>query len=267
MESVAVLIMSCDKNTWLLNPFFETFFRMGGNNFKNIYLSIEKKNYKYKSFDITVINEYEQRTWCYRMKKALQHIEQELVLILLDDFILEKPINFDILNRYIMYMKKDNLNNIILTPVENELNCNDSIYKELYHRNRYGRYKTSLQCGLWNKQILLDLINENESAWEFEIFGNIRSFLLVNKFYAIKSIAEKPLEYNDGFLMIQGKVNLDEKERLEKLLGINIKGCSVQGFREYQIRRDNIKCFPRLSRRLKIIWMYCCFRVKSYFIK
>ena len=267
MDNLAVLIMSCDKNQWLLKVFFESFVKNGGCKFDNVYLSMEKLNFDHKDLHIIVFNNYEKKEWCHRLKNALQKIKQEIVLLMLDDFIVEEPIEFEKLNRYISYMKDGGLSNIILTPVRNELNDKDSSYKELYHRNRYGRYKTSLQCGLWNKQVLLELIEEKENAWEFEIFGNLRSFLYSNKFYAVKSEQQKPIWYNDGFFMVQGKINLDEKKRLEKKLGICIENYSVEEVYENKLVRDDIRVIPRIQRRLKIIYLYLFFRIKSYFIK
>lgn len=262
MESLGVLVMSCDKNLWLLDIFFDCFYSAGGENFKNVYLSLEKADYQYKNEVIKVIKCDEEGQWSQRLRKALSYMKEDYVLLLLDDFIIEEPLNIQLLKEYIRYLKNDLLNNIILTPVKKEKNEENSQYSRLEHRSRYGRYKTSLQCSLWQKIVLYNLSNENESAWEFEIFSNIRAFLYPNKFYAVKTYKDKPIIYNDGLFMVQGKINLDEKNRLEKKLEIRINSKNIPGFYEKDMVRDNIDFWPRVVRRIKIIFYYWIYRIR-----
>lgn len=262
MEDLGVLVMSCDKNIWLLDIFFECFYLAGGDYFENIYVCLENTEYYFKDRVLKVINNDIRSKWSQRLKKSLDNIKEDNILLFLDDFIIEEPINFQLIKRYVKYLKEESLNNIILTPVENEKNSVDLRYPRLEHRSRFGRYKTSLQCGLWKKVILSSLIDEKENAWEFEIFSNIRSFIYPDKFYAVKASMDKPIIYNNGFFMVQGKINLDEKSRLEKKLGRELEIANVTGFYEKNMVRDNINFWPRVNRRIKIMFYYCVYKIR-----
>lgn len=261
MGSLGILVLSCDKNKWLLKIFFEQFAKFWPGCPYNVYLSMEHGQFQYQGINIINISHKGKMEWCARTKEALQKMKEDYVLILLDDFIIEEPVNEYLLNYFFSILKENELSNIILTPVPNEKNYMDCPYKQLLHRNRFGRYKTSLQCGIWKKKVLQELLVNDENAWEFEIFGNIRSFLVDDNFYALKNRDDKPIAYNDGFFVVQGKVNMIEKQRLEKKIGISID-IGAADFFEDKIIRDNIRLIPKIFRRLKIIWMNVIYRIK-----
>ena len=263
MQTLGILIASCDKNEWLLKVFFEQFKKFWPQCPYKIYLSMERKTFDYQDIDIISITHETEIGWCERTKRALQQMQEDYVLVLLDDFIIEEQVNECLLEYYLGILRDNNLSNIILTPVLNERNYSICMYESLYHRHRFGRYKTSLQCGLWRKSILEELLIAGENAWEFEIFANIRSFLLKDSFYAVKNNKCKPIVYNDGFFVVQGRVNLIEKKRLEKKLGIEIDIGNALSF-EKEIIRDDIKFVPRVIRRLKIMVKTIIYRCKFY---
>lgn len=47
------------------------------------------------------------------------------------------------------------------------------------------RYRVSCQAALWRKQELLEIIREQESAWEFEEFGSQRSGIMGHKYLVV----------------------------------------------------------------------------------
>lgn len=266
MSDIAVVVMSCDKNTWLLDVFFERFFFEWKNCQYDIYLVMEEKKYNYKDYSINVFTTSKNTKWCARLKKALNCIKEKYVLIFLDDFILESAVNTELLEEYIKIIKENNLSNLILTPVDNEKNDNFNLDSKIIKRNRFGRYKTSLQCGIWEKSILEELLLDTENAWEFEIFGNIRSFLVKDQFYAVRNRDFKPFDYNDGFFVVQGRVNLEEKKKIEKKIGRDIYIGNMPIFKiSDEIIRDDITLVNRVIRRLKIIFQYIYYIIRYIF--
>lgn len=263
MEDLAVLVGSCDKNEWLVELFFKFFKINWGDCPYKIYLSLERKQIDIPA--VNILNDNGKDGWSGRIERALKKIDEQYILMMLDDFIIEEKVDQKRIERYVSRMKKDDIYNIILTEVPNELNEGICEYYDWVHRNRYGRYKTSLQCGIWKKTVLESLLEPNENAWEFEIYGNIRSFLYRNNFYALKNNHDKPIIYNDGFFVVQGKVNLNEKYRLEKKLQEEIViDYSVSAFAK-DIIRDDIKFISRIFRRIKIMVMYSKYRLMGMF--
>lgn len=259
VNDLAIVVMSCDKNKWMLDVFFKFFVKYWNNCEYPIYLSLDSIDYKYVGLDICVVTGGIKGTaWCSRLKKTLSVIEEEYILLLLDDFMIEENVDIKLLMKYLDRVKDNKCSNIILTTVNNEANYTDSKYKEWYHRYRYGRYKTSLQCGIWDKKVMQNLLISSENAWEFEIFGNIRSFLERDKFYSLSDISYKPIVYNEGFFAVQGLINLKEKERLENKTGIKIDIGEAKNFSNKMVR-DNIAFIPRVFRRIKIIYYYALY--------
>lgn len=266
VNDLAIVVMSCDKNKWMLDVFFEFFVKYWDNCEYPIYLSVDSIDYKYEDLDIYVVNGGMEGTkWCSRLKKTLSVIEEDYILLLLDDFMIEEKVDLKLLTKYLDRVKYNKCSNIVLTTVYPEANYTDSKYKEWYHRYRYGRYKTSLQCGIWDKKVMQNLLVNNENAWEFEIFGNIRSFLERDMFYSLSDISYKPIVYNEGFFAVQGMINLKEKERLENKTGIKIDIGEAKNFSDKMIR-DNIALIPRVFRRFKIMCyfvLYYCLSKKD----
>lgn len=257
MKDVAIVVMSCDKNTWLLDIFFERFFSEWKDCKYDIYLVMEEQNYHYKDYSINVLTYSKKIKWCARLKEALNCIKNEYVLLFLDDFILESAVNSELLEEYIKIVKSNKLSNLVLTPVENEKNDNLILDSRINKRNRFGRYKTSLQCGIWEKEVLEKLLVSTENAWEFEIFGNLRSFLVKDQFYAVRKKENKPFDYNDGFFVVQGRVNIEEKTKIEQIIGREISIGNMPVFKtSAEIRRDDISFNNRVIRRLKIVIQY-----------
>lgn len=262
MTKTAILVASCDKNIYLLDIFFKYFKKFWENCEYPIYVSLENAGYSFEGLNLQVLHENLLAPWGGRIKKCLEKIKADNIIIFMDDFIIEEPVNITLLNQYVSFMK-NNIAAIILTEVPAEKNFRLSKYNDLYYRDTFGRYKTSLQCGIWDKQVLYYLLGKKENAWEFEIFGNIRSFILRKEFYAIKQKKYKPIQYNEGLFMIQGKLNADEKTRLESLFKENINTGNLE-VGNGPIVRDSIKFMPRVLRRMKIIFLYIYYKILYY---
>lgn len=253
-KDLSIIVMSCDKNKWLLDIFFDRFYKEWSNCPFEVNLVLENDNYVFNDRNIKVHNCFESNSFCYRLKKTLLKIKENYVLIFLDDFIIESPVNVFLLDKYLNIISENRLNNIILTPIEHVKNDPIIIDSLIVKRTRFGRYKACLQCGLWDRNILSDLLLEKENAWEFELFANIRSFVTRDKYYAVLAKDDKPFDYNDGFFLVQGKVNLEEKNRVEKKVNEVLIVNDERVFENKNaIIRDDVSMIFRIKRRIKII--------------
>lgn len=262
----SILILSCDKNKKLLEFFLEQFDINWKECKYDIYISLEEIKQVNYDKKINIINYNKNRNWSERVKYSLQKINTKNVLIILDDFIIEEKVNSIEIEKLNNLMCKDKtIANIILTNIIGKNENNNLLMSKYIGRNRYGKYKTALQCGIWDREVLINLLKDKESPWEFEIFGNIRSFLIDKKFYALNN-DDKPIKYNDGFFIVQGKVNSKEKVRLENLLNkkINLPEYDETG---ENLIRDNISLEKRIMRRLKIIIYYLIYKIENFLIR
>ncbi len=252
------LVLSCDKNIRLLDIFLD-----------QLFINMDAKIKTYIMMEELKVNDSRvvslitgKKPWSDRLETALSLITEKNVILICDDDIIETRIAMDELKRLSDKMLEDNtIGNIMLTEIigksKDEIFCDNYLLRE-----HYGRYKTALQVGIWNKEFLKKITVKGESPWEFETFSNIRSFTECYKCYALKSNKFKPINYNDGFYVIQGKVFRKERERLEKILS---RSMSIEGMDEWEEEpiRDNIKLVPRIIRRLRIILLYNVYYLKS----
>ncbi len=263
--SYTVLVMSCDKNVKLLDCFFKYYFRFCGDSDAEIVVGLEESGYQYKDKNIRVHNGKPKTAWAARLKSALKTVETSAVLVLLDDFIVESAIDLKELEKLSDLIETDDsIAHFALTTVPMK-NASDTIYFERYYqRAQFGRYKATLQAGMWRRDELLSILNDKESAWQTEDLATIRSFVSKRKYYAIARKEWKPIDYNDGWFCLQGKLNLNEKQRLEKKLS---ESFDVEGFEDNKgiIQRDATPFFGKVRRKLKILWLSAIYRIKAIF--
>jgi len=81
----------------------------------------------------------------------------------------------------------------------------------LFKKNMETKYKNSTIWSFWKKSVLLNLLVKEETAWEFEIKGNARSFS-IQDFYSTKI---NMIPFVNG--VVKGKWNPLAKSKLRKL--------------------------------------------------
>ncbi|MFL2693699.1 MAG: hypothetical protein ACJ0G1_08330 [Gammaproteobacteria bacterium] len=74
----------------------------------------------------------------------------------------------------------------------------DSIYRELPPGTNY---RSAISPSFWKKNIMIELLKDEENAWQFEIFGSQRSDAY-ERFYSIN----EPL-FEFDHLVIKGKID------------------------------------------------------------
>jgi hypothetical protein len=122
--------------------------------------------------------------WSANLKKALQSIEAEYVLLWIDDLYIVEALNNRRIVSLVEHAMCGKYDYLRLNPVPPPPNA------ELVAANvSVGRlpegdlYRASTICSLWRREVLSDLLDPVESAWEFEHSGSERSGKYA-KFYA-----------------------------------------------------------------------------------
>lgn len=206
----AVLVVSCDKYSDLWDPFFKLFFKFWPDCPFNIYLL---SNYKITNFPkVKTINIGEDISWSDNLYKGLNLLKEDYVFLLLEDLFLTDFINTNkILNLFNLVLNID-ANYLRIIPLPKP----DKKYSELIGLVSKGTlYRaTSANC-IWKKKVLLKLLKTNETAWDFEIIGSIRSDEYDNFF----STWEIYIYFING--CIRGKLQRSTIKKL-KSLGIQI---------------------------------------------
>jgi len=167
---LAVLVVSCDKYSDLWEPFFTLFWRFWPDCPFNVYLlsnNIDPAMPRVKSLLIG-----DDISWSDNLRKSLLQLEEEYVFLFIEDLFL-----YD-------FVDTDEVLGVIGNAIDNEANyirlnalpMPDKKFNEKIGIISKGTiYRSSVVSAVWKKSALLDLLKQGESAWDFEIFGSVRS--------------------------------------------------------------------------------------------
>jgi hypothetical protein len=130
----------------------------------------------------------EDKDWSSNLKKALQEINTEYVLLWLDDVFLSEKVGYSQLNDIMNFIEFYNPNFLRLRPSPKPDIWVKKNFGEILPSSLY--YRVSIFSTIWKKDILESLILNGESAWNFELRGSKRSASF-DKFYCTRSLIFK----------------------------------------------------------------------------
>ena len=191
-NNYSILINTTDsfEDCWL--PFFTLFKKYWPEYNGKIYLNTETKIYIHKGLNIISIQNNKNTpnnkvTWSECLIRALQVIEEKMILYMQEDYFLNDFVKDDIVEKYVeLMLNNPKIDCIHLTDAGGQLG-KISIYDDkLEHLISPQRYLTNCQAALWNKNTLLSLIRPYENAWQFEEFGSKRAAKLKPVFLGVR---------------------------------------------------------------------------------
>lgn len=163
---MTILVMSCDKNEDLWLPFSYCICKYWPEHPKVIYSTETKENPLFT----TITNNVPISEWSRRVKEAVEQIDDDSILLMCDDIFIRSPVDNNLMN-YLndLVVNKD----IAAINFEYPFDKKDTPYNAvLQERSKQGRYKTSVMCGLWNKEKMLKVFDVSLDPWAFEQLNN-----------------------------------------------------------------------------------------------
>jgi len=163
--------MSCDKYSQLWIPFVVLFDKYWPDKH-----SIEKKILVAESHPLKNLNDFEifsspNQSWTGRLKLALEAIDTEYTLLLLEDYWFSKPIDQSLLKlvkNFLSFYRpnkvtfhKNRPNHYILSPHS----------APFVKFEDTSDYLTSVQLSFWNTSWLKSILSDGMNPWEFETLG------------------------------------------------------------------------------------------------
>ena len=202
-----------------------------------VVLNTESKSYSFPGLDIKTFGLYPDRVppWGERMRETLKRIDSEYVLLMLDDFWLNAPVD-DAFFRKCLRIMQENPDVAVLTfdtvshPTPNS-NIRDGRFPRFERRPQRCAYRLTCGLNLWRRKRLIKFIQPHESPWEFETLGSIRSGRYRDGFYSLIEGAAPVFSYNLGWIIVQGKWHKETVEPLRIQYGLSID-YSRRGFYE-----------------------------------
>jgi len=222
-QNVAILISSFDGYEDLWSPLEESYKKFWPDCPYRCYVTT---NYKKPNFDFFHFVAVEKdNSWSDMLFKSIQQIKEEYILLTFDDLFLYKKINNNDVKNYVEYFIYNNINYLGLYP---SVSKNTEITTNIVSKNKNSKYRNATVWSLWKKEVLLDLLDRDENAWEFEDKGSERSNKY-DKFYCVKTPV---ISYLNG--VVKGKWVPSVVRKLEKEgIKLNIKDRAIMTSTEF----------------------------------
>jgi len=169
-KSVAVVVASCDRYSDLWDPFFYLLWKYWPDSDLETYLVT---NYgTFESSRVTSLPVGRDVTWSANLRGALELVAEPYILLLLEDLLLFRPIDSEQVADALRWLVRTEGHCLKLNPVPPP----DRSWDETAGLASPGvPYRVSTVATVWRRRTLIELLDPNENAWEFEIEGSARS--------------------------------------------------------------------------------------------
>jgi len=188
----SIVVMSCDKYKCLTSAFIHC---------------IDKYFPKHPKIEFVYGNE----SWTKRLREKLDLIPEDYVLFMLDDMLVREPVKEDLIENALNTLKNDtNVAVINFEPNYREAN----LYSENWVEQKQGQvYLHSCQPSIWRRTALIDNLEKNENAWEWELtrVNNNWKYLINNKNIEIINVG-RTNNFNWG--IVRGRITDEFKNFL-----------------------------------------------------
>lgn len=247
-----VLVNSCDEYQDLWEPFFELFLKFWSDCPYPIFLNTESKTYEHKGLVIDSLkhkNSHFPLGYGERLIECLDAIETPYVLILLDDYFIREKVNQRKISQIISWLDNNNeISCFNFDSIPDTFNTDNQRFEEFELRSKYGEYRYNLQGAIWRTESLREAWKKNETPWQWEVYGNIRSWQNGSIIYSLKSDSTSPINYGKKpgltWGVVRGQWMKDDILPLFKSNGIKVdyekRGFYVEGDNKMGVFKNKI---------------------------
>ena len=166
-----ILVLSCDKNTDLFEPFHHCMEKYWPNHPEVIYWTGTVTNSYYR----TITEPCDLSEWTDGLKRALDRIDDSQILLMIDDCFIRRPVDTRRIAQISKRLEQNQQNggNIALYNFEKSWDVNDIYDGTDWKLRPHGsEYEVSILCGLWDKQKLRKVIEPTSNPWDVEYNQN-----------------------------------------------------------------------------------------------
>ena len=157
-----ILVLSCDKNDDTFEAFHHCMEKYYPEHPEVIYATETIINPYYK----TITKKYPLNLWTKRIRETVQEIEDDKILLMIDDCFIREPVD----TQRIEYLNGVLKGNIAMFNFEKSFDASDEETDiiGIKKRKHPSIYEVSLLCGLWQKQALIDILQDDSDPWTVE---------------------------------------------------------------------------------------------------
>lgn len=165
-----ILVLSCDKNEDTFEAFHHCIEKYYPTHPEIIYATETIQNPYYK----TICVNYPIELWTKRIRKTLKQIDDNVILTIMDDEFIRKQVDTE----RIEYLQKQLKGNIAAFYFEKSFDKNDekTNIRGMKKRQHGSSYEVCINCGIWNKEKLIDVLSRDSDPWDVELNQDNRGY-------------------------------------------------------------------------------------------
>jgi len=179
------MVMSCDAYRDLWTPFFNLFWRFWPDCPFPVFLGSNHERFTDRRV-ITLPGG--DSSWSKVLRLGIEQIDAAYILLLLDDFFLDKPVVNGTIIRNLQTLNALHGTVLRLFPHPRPESTLPG-HPELGSLDPVAEYRVSTQAAWWNRTGLLSLLHDEESIWDFEWNGTARTRDIPDAFYSTRDVS------------------------------------------------------------------------------
>ena len=196
INNLTIIVSSCDKYSDFWSPFFTLLWRYwpslkSYNTPVPIILVTDQKDIKLDR--VATHRGGKHTTWSQNLKGALSKVTTPYVLYLQEDYLFCREVNEGLIHTL---LEKMTTHRIPYIQIAEDVHGHAAPYNEiglphLFKKDQHNTYLACLNAALWRTEVLKSLLNDSESAWDFEHCASERArhtyhpFLYINKNFPV----------------------------------------------------------------------------------
>jgi hypothetical protein len=215
-SDLTIVVNSCDKYEELWEPFFKILFsQWQGLEKSSIPIVLIANTKKFNNPRVRVFNSGKEISWSDTVNRALNTVKTRYILYLQDDYFITH-LDLNRLEELFNAMKKEQFGYMqISCGATGERKAFKNI-QGLFYKNKFEKYRTSLQAAFWDKKVFSYLLNLKEKIWDFEIKGSMRSEGNMAPFMVI--MENEPIIFMN--MVAEGHLDDERIRSIQKMYGI-----------------------------------------------
>jgi hypothetical protein len=179
-----ILVLSCDRYADLWKPFFALFWKHWPDCRHPVYLGTNFQTFADPR--VTTLAIGEDVDWASSVRRMLDRIGSDRVVLLLEDFFLEERVDSAAVDRLLEVARAREVGCLRLSPHPPPFSVARNPVPEFPDINRIpagNPYRVSAQAAVWDTVTLRRLLIPGFSAWDFELVGTEMSQDLEEEFW------------------------------------------------------------------------------------
>ena len=169
-SNLAVMVISCDKYQDLWDPFVHLFWKFWPDCPFKVYLGTNEVDYQ--DSRISVLKIGKDASWADGVKKMIERVDEPYILTILEDFLIARAINSDLIASALSLVRKEDISCFRLQSFTMPRMQRSRRFRgesEVFQILPQDEYCVNAGIAIWKKETLLQLLKPGYSAWDFEV--------------------------------------------------------------------------------------------------